>query len=924
MGKTLRLLFNLHPGEAQKASLFIFLGLLWSMGGYGVLVLSEGMFLQHVGTNALPSTYLIIALCMCSLSTILIYALNRISIRLLLFSLILAWSLSILTFATLYSSYGDNSIYWYFFKIVVWMIPISTYIVYWAFADQYFDLQDGKRFFCLFNSITFLGDALGGGSTSFLLNYLKVSGLMLLFASCLLASLPFILIITKRLQPVLEEHSESIDSTSSINLFSILRSICKSKFTLYLIVFYFSMQLLAIVTEFNYMKVFETTFHSSSDNSLTEFIGSCGMWISLGNMFFGMFIYSRFVKKLGVNNIVLIAPAIFFGILSVWLFKEALPIAVFGMIAREGIVYSLDDNNLNLLLSGVPIKIKNQVRITIESFIEPTGMFAAALLLLLYKSNAHLLGFLISFAALGIVLFLRSHYPKAIFKNLVATSICFEKTANDYLKKFSPKERAQTEFLLLSHLKKHSEKEQLIAYEYLLKIGQKRVLPRLLNHVGKLSLPSKLKAIELLNKSEWAGQSMVLERLESWRRTLPHSTIKSKIHFYLAQHGALRPERVLQDLQHAHLGLRAAAIFTLKTNPNAPHFPTYCSLASDKLSQLLESEKESEICMALYILGLEKKAENMELLFPFLSHASLTINRAASEAIAKVAHREHKSYASKLISLLQNTRDSQMRQSYLQALELIADTDSLEQLILASMHFRPSECKYIEKIAFHSQKKSALTLLKLLQNCKIPEKCRLLSGKILGTLDLKFLNKNLDSIAHQEIKRAYFYYYHAHTIQKHIPEHDLTLLQKALFTSYDSVIDFLIQLLGVAEALEESEILSYTLRSANRKVRAQAIESLEKTCNSRIFALLEPLIKEENAEKRVLLYLKNGGLPLNLTQLLETLSHSASRANQIIAITMKAQLKTPGWQQIVREKLDQEDTIFHHFVHELLEGYAHA
>ena len=128
--------------------------------------------------------------------------------------------------------------------------------------------------------------------------------------------------------------------------------------------------------------------------------------------------------------------------------------------------------------------------------------------------------------------------------------------------------------------------------------------------------------------------------------------------------------------------------------------------------------------------------------------------------------------------------------------------------------------------------------------------------------------------------------------------------------------------MGVAGSLEESEILSNTLRSQNRKIRAQAIESLEKTCDTSLFALLEPLIDERNPEEIARNYLKGGGIPLNLTQLLDAMARSPSRTEQIISLTMKAQLKTPDWRLNLREKLEGNEEIFHNFANELLEEYA--
>lgn len=915
MGNAFRLLFNLYPGEWKKASVFIILGLFWSIGGYGTFTLSEGLFLEHVGAESLPQTYLAIATAMCLLSAVLIFALNRLAIRNILFCLIGFWVAAILTFFLLLPT--ESHFFWFAFKVLGWIIPLSTYIVYWAFIDLYFDLQDGKRFFCLFNSVTFLGDALGSGIVSFFLKPLGPHGLLPLFAGCMVISLPFIFLITRRVKPLLEDHAESIDTTSRLNFPTFLKTLFKSKFTLYLLLFYFAMQVLAIVTEFNYMGSFQEAFSNREEHELTEFIGTCSLLISLSNMVFGVLVYSRLVTRMGVNNLIVIAPSFFLAVFCFWNFKVVLPIAIFGMIAREGMVYAFDDNNLNLLISGVPTKIKNQVRISIESFFEPIGMFSGALLLLSFHSKAPLLGLILSIVALSIVLFLRTHYAKAIFRNLVASSIRFEKKAIDWIAQFSKKERKSAEFLLLSKLKNPNEKEQLLAFEYLLKIEEVRVLPHLLNHLGKLSLPSKLRAIELFNESKWAKDPLVLERLERWRRVLPHPAIKSAIHFYFARHGLIRPERVMHDLHSDHLGLLTAAILTLKTTPHADHFPSFCSLASEKLRGLLESKLEKEICSGLSILGLSGTPSNVEKIFPYLKHPSLQVNREAAAALARAAHPDYKEYALLLARRLPYISDSTVRLSCLEAVEKFAHPASVRPLILASHHFRPNECKAVERLVLGMGKPLSLSLLAIIRQTRAPDRCRLLAGKILGKLDRKLLRQHLFSLIHAEIERAYFYYYHACEIQKQVPEHDLSILENALFTGYYSIIDFIIQILGVAGSIEESEVLSHTLRSTNRKIRAQAVESLEKTCEAPIFALLEPLIDERRTEAKIQQYLKNGGLPYTLTQLLDVMQHSASLADQIISIGLKSRLKTPDWREAVHQKLEEGEELFKHFANEL-------
>src|SRR5205085_2221289 len=110
---------------------------------------------------------------------------------------------------------------------------------------------------------------------------------------------------------------------------------------------------------------------------------------------------------------------------------------------------------------------------------------------------------------------------------------------------------------------------------------------------------------------------------------------------------------------------------------------------------------------------------------------------------------------------------------------------------------------------------------------------------ILGKLSLRELRAHVPSLIKQEIKRAYFYFYHAHTIPKEMEGYDLSILENTLQTGQEAIVDFITQILGIAGSLEDSEILSITLKSKNRKIRAQALETVEKTCDPKIFSLLE-------------------------------------------------------------------------------------
>jgi len=184
------------------------------------------------------------------------------------------------------------------------------------------------------------------------------------------------------------------------------------------------------------------------------------------------------------------------------------------------------------------------------------------------------------------------------------------------------------------------------------------------------------------------------------------------------------------------------------------------------------------------------------------------------------------------------------------------------------------------------------------------------------------LQANLMEIIDLEIERAYFYFYLGHTIQKQDPLYDLEMLQNALLTGYQSVIDFIIHLLGAAGSLEDPELLVRALHSRNAKIHSHAVESLEKTCDLRIFRLIVPLVDDLPLEEKMAACLRwQGDFPnLTLSELLGKLEMSPTLFDKIVATRLKAQLQMPNWRQQLREQMKHSDETFHQFAYELLES----
>ena len=678
------------------------------------------------------------------------------------------------------------------------------------------------------------------------------------------------------------------------------------------------MNILAIVTEFTYFDQIETLFgHKGDEHKITEFLGMCNTCISLFNMGFGIFLYSRVTKKMGVHNIILIAPLFFMSTFLLWLTGDYMYIIFLAFFAREGMTFTFEDNNLNLLISGAPPRIKNQTRAAIEMFMEPAGMLVSGLLLIGLMNQSKFLGLTISGVALSAMLLLRIEYPKAIFYNLLAYTVRFEKKATDWLKSLSRKEAKDVEFYLLLTMKRGDERAKLLAYESLLKLGNRRNLARLLHQIKHFSIPGKLKALDLLFESQFSKDALVTKLLKRWSRASSHPTILGAIHFYSARLGQVSPYQIANSLSSQNLVLKGAAILSFKTSCETREKCDLHTLARNNLQSLLDSKDEQEISMGLCIWAHEANPLNIPRLMSYLNHSSQNVRQMAARAIANSASSQMQELVSTLINSLSSLLDAKGRFYLLQAIEKMGPEEYVKELICSTIHFRPAEKREVERIVLKIGMKTKKLLIDLLKDTKIRYRPRLLAGKILGHLSHIDLQNNLETIIHNEIETLHCYFYHAHTIGQMSPQYDLRILESALFSGFHKRLDFIIQLAGISARIEESEVIAHSLRSKNQKIRAAAQETIEKALDAKLFAKIEPLIDDRSLSLKLNFYLRLRKSPLSLIELLDKLEASPSITDQLVSLSLKSRFAMPRWQEVLKEKIETGEEIFHHFNAEL-------
>lgn len=925
----LQKLFNVYPGEEKNAFLFASLGFLWSFAVTAGLKFADALFLLHVGPEHLPTVYTLTACGMLILATFLIYAFHSIPVyRIFLTVLSLGIVFYSFVFFCLTNDIGVHSWLWYSLKIYGSLFFTVAVTCYWTFIDQYHHLQDAKRLYGLFSSMIFLGVAMTG--TIMRSGVIDFRNLCLIIIAVLLLTIYWIFRIIRKTTPVHDENEDGGVDQSNISWKEIIKGILSSRFTLLLMAGNLITYLLLVITEFNYLSAFDKHFDpgiavatgNEENAALTQVLGQWLAVVSVSNLIFGLFFYSRLVRRFGIGSMLMVTPTILLFTFMGWSINDSLLFPILGLFVVEGTLYVIDDSNFNLLLNAVPSKLKYKIRVTIESFFEPIGMLTSSLLLSVTWIDSKTLGLILAGISLCVALILKANYLKAIYQNLSQNAIHFQKMVLDWFKLMTNKEQKTSEYRLLGILKNGKEASKNFAVQGLLGFEDKSILEKLLNQADHLSTQGKIQFIEQLSDSCFALDTQVLDHLHMWAYDENEPELKSTIDFYLACKGLLHPEKAIGYLKSSDLNLKGAAIISLEKSW-AHLSPTTAvmnwTLASQNLRQLLESSDENEICMGLKILGVDANPQDVEILLPYLKNPSINVARTAAASIARIADKKCLRHAPVLIDRMTSSSDNELRLSCLKALGKIEDTTLVRDIIGSSVHFRPNERRLTEEIICKIGLRTVPTLLAMTKDTTLHDKCRVLAGRILGRLALPQLRANLYDILSKEIERAYFYFYHYHTIQQQYPNIDLKELQDALLTGFHSVLDFIIQLLGTAGELEDCELLSRSIRSNNPKIRSQVVEALEKTCETRIFRLLQPLVIDMPSSERIQSYVQEEKPQLSLIELLDKMSYSSSQVDQIIAASLKHRLKLPNWRETIRQQMSGNEEIFHNFGYELLD-----
>ena len=324
-------LFNIYPGEEKNAFRFALLGFLWSLAISLAWKNADALFLLNVGSDALPTSYVIIALAMIAIASGMIYSYNAFAAHKIFLSILSsAVAFYIFIYFCLYFEIKDRWL-WYALRICGWIFFAVANTSFWTFLDQFYHLRDSKRLFSLFLSAIFIGMA--GTGIVMNLGLFEFKELTLGICVLLLLAIGWILYIVKYIQPIHSEYDiDAPPDSPEETIKQTYLAIRRSPFTLLLMSLNFLIFISMILNEFNYMSSFQNALGGGfteplADEEQAPLTLFLGKWIAIAscfNLIFGLFFYSRLLRRFGLGTLLLITPLLLIFTYTGWPFSPTL------------------------------------------------------------------------------------------------------------------------------------------------------------------------------------------------------------------------------------------------------------------------------------------------------------------------------------------------------------------------------------------------------------------------------------------------------------------------------------------------------------------------------------------------------------------------------------------------------------------------
>lgn len=785
------------PGEGRQVLAFALFAILLQSGMTIGMAAGDAVFLNHLGADKLWLVFILTPLLMAILTPgyatwLQRHGINRLAehtfVVLVIFGVLIAWAVA----QAEGWPEGLRQALFVGIKLYAAVWYILLYTLFWNFTDSYFTIQDAKRLFPLFSAGMALGSIFGAGLVTLLAAHVPMAFFFFLWAVLALVTLPLLVFLKKRFQPLADTGAKE-DTSTGRGPTSMLGALLNSPFSLILAGVLFVTLILTNLIEYQY---FEILGRDRDAAELAVLFGLLYALSALFNLVVNLFLYSRLVVWLGIRTLMLVMPLVYLLTFAVLFITDHLWAAVLAFWAYHGVLTSLEYNTQNILFNAVPGQYKKSIRTYIEGLVEPSaslfsGLFLLIAVPLLDPRSLAGIALLVTVVLIGLALLLRHHYRGAMAANI-------QTLAKQHAAGRIPHPGAQEGHALLTQ---HTK-------------GGAKTMERW---------------VTLCLAAEWHG----LQGLDQQQAV------------EAAHAGLISTSRAVAWLNDTTPHLRAAAALTLWHLGDV----RYVKDAVQTLHQLAQGATHERI-LAIQAYGCMGDPLSLHALKDALDSHEPDIRHAALKAL-QGALRHGMSTAGlgeKLLDILAQ-EDSDGRLLAIDCLGMLEDPRLVLPMLQLADRLRPTELQRLEHTLTHLGIQVLLPTMRVLADTGFGHRTRSLAANLAARIDLNQAIPLFESIMDEELERGLRLQTYAQQLAYHLaslhskPPRALALLHQRLTASAKNAGLRVIELAALSGRLPSFASLDQALCSHNPKDRANALETIEQGLSKqqviRLIRLLE-------------------------------------------------------------------------------------
>ncbi|HYC02386.1 MAG TPA: HEAT repeat domain-containing protein [Azospirillaceae bacterium] len=846
MSKPILQFLKLDRSELGKVLRFTLLALLMQAGlGVGTSV-GDALFVSQAGPQNVAYIYLLTPAVMLFYTPLISYLTGRSGIDRVAdvtFAVLVLGGLGFwlaLTNIELLPKPLDLWIY-YAIKVYSGVWYIGLYTLFWNLADEYFDIQDAKRLFAIFSAGSALGAGLGGLLVSQLADQLAISQFYLVWAGIALLTVPLGINIRRRFPKLLEQEEEgAADSEGFLAQMRDVGVVVKSSAFVPVLIGVFALSAgLMNLSEFQYMKVFS---EGRSEAELAQLFGQLYAGVNVLNMFISLFIFSRLVLRIGVQNVALIVPFCNLAVFTFFFIDFDFPAGLAAFVLFHGLIPAIDFNNMNFIYNGINPRFKQQVRTFVEGLCEPSVSCLMGLFLLivgprLASEQMSVVGIGLAMLLICLVLALRQLYRSSMIVNLRRGWLDFSRREEEVLRDLDDRQIEQLEAMV--RWPETPQEDALLALRILFMNVPDRQLGTLIAFLRRADEPGRQAARPFLRRFLESGNSEFVLRVvdELYQSDLfeSPSIVEELGSFRLIDRAQVEQ---LSDTAVSP-SLRGAAIVPLWFSAETRHGLKALSILDD-----LRGGNEESRCAAVRALGHLGMQQFSHLIVQFLADPSPEVQREALLALRQVGPLSSTRLVAPILKAI-GRAGPEIRSIGMEVVGSSGDTAAIEPMLRLADQFTPFERRGAEQVVSGMGVAAIPAIVSILQDRQYGFAARAIAARSLSRLSFPQFRAGVGDLVRAELERAYgalARYLALNAADKGGGSAGRAVLARLYGDMELASVEFALLLLTLGGDLPDFELLSSSLRSSNAKIRGNALETLEQGCDRPTFQLILPLV----------------------------------------------------------------------------------